>query len=54
MQEDIMDKVIELGEKHDLINNECLVLDNVEDKIKQLPIDIKNQILTEIYSQFVY
>lgn len=54
MQEDVFEKLMELGIKNNLISNELLVNDDIEAVLNDLNKEELVNILKGIYKEFVY
>lgn len=54
MQEDVFEKLMELGIKNNLISNELLVNDDIEAVLYALNKEELANILKGIYKEFVY
>lgn len=54
MQEDVFEKLMELGIKNNLISKELLVNDDIEEVLNDLNKEELVNILKEIYEEFVY
>ncbi|MEQ2561385.1 hypothetical protein [Sutterella wadsworthensis] len=54
MQDDVFDKVMEIGLNKKFISNEGLVEENLEDILKNISKEDLITILKEIYEEFIY
>lgn len=54
MQEDVFEKLVEIGIKNNLISNELLVNEDIESILNNLNKEELIDILKEVYKEFVY
>lgn len=54
MQEDVFEKLVEIGIKNNLISNELLVNDDLEVVLNDLNKEELIDILKQVYEEFVY
>lgn len=54
MQEDVFEKLMELGIKNNLISNELLFNEDIESILNNLSKEELINILKEVYEEFVY
>lgn len=54
MQEDVFEKLVEIGIKNNLISNELLVNEDIESILNNLNKEELIDILKQVYEEFVY